>query len=183
MQLDVPERGFSMKTEGPLDMRMNPRRGVPASEWLAKIRPETLARVLAENADEPRAVPLAAALAGRMFPTTVALAAAVAVAVPIKDQEDTARRVFQAVRIAVNEELSALDTFLRALPGCLAPGGRVAVLSFHSGEDRRVKRAFREGQRAGIFSEITPDIIRPDAHERRENLRAGSAKLRWAKRA
>ena len=183
MQLDVPERGFSVKNDGPLDMRMNPQRGMPASEWLAKTRPETLTRVLTDNADEPRAVPLAAALAGRTFPTTISLAAAIAAAVPSKDQEDAVRRVFQAVRIAVNDELSALDTFLRTLPGCLAPGGRVAILSFHSGEDRRVKLAFREGHRAGVFSEIAPDVIRPGAQERRENLRAGSAKLRWAKLA
>ncbi len=183
MQLDVPERGFSVKNDGPLDMRMNPQRGLPASEWLAKTRPETLARVLQENADEPRATVLAAALAGRPFLTTSALASAVAAAVPIQDREDTVRRVFQAIRIAVNEEFSALDTFLRALPDCLAPGGRVAILSFHSGEDRRVKLAFREGQRAGIYAEVAPDIIRPGPQERRENTRAGSAKLRWARRA
>ena len=93
------------------------------------------------------------------------------------------RRVFQAVRIAVNEEFSALDTFLRTLPDCLAPGGRVAILSFHSGEDRRVKLAFREGQRAGIYAAVAPDVIRPGPQERRENTRAGSAKLRWARRA
>ena len=183
MQLDVPERGFSVKNDGPLDMRMNPRRGLPASEWLAKTRPEALARTLQENADEPRASALAAALAGHSFPTTGALAAAVAATVPAPDREDTVRRVFQAIRIAVNEELSALDAFLRALPGCLAPGGRVAILSFHSGEDRRVKLAFREGLRVGIYAEAAPDVIRPGPQERRENTRAGSAKLRWARRA
>ena len=183
MQLDIPARGFSVKTDGPLDMRMNPQRGLSASEWLAKTRPEILARALSENADEPRAAALANALAGRAFPTTGALAAAVAAAVPLPDRDDTVRRVFQAVRIAVNEEFSALDTFLRSLPGCLAPGGRVAILSFHSGEDRRVKRAFREGYRAGIYSEVAPDVIRPGPQERRENLRSGSAKLRWARRA
>lgn len=181
MQLDVPERGFSVKNDGPLDMRMNPQRGSPASEWLAKTRPETLAHLLEENADEPRATVLAAALAGRLFPTTSTLAAAVTAVVPPLDREDTVRRVFQAIRIAVNEEFSALDTFLRTLPDCLAPGGRVAILSFHSGEDRRVKLAFREGQRAGVYAEIAPDVIRPGPQERRENTRAGSAKLRWAK--
>ncbi len=182
MQLDVPERGFSVKADGPLDMRMNPQRGLPASEWLTKTRLDTLARVLEENADEPRAAALATALAGRRFPTTRALTAAVETVVPAPDREDTVRRVFQAVRIAVNEEFSALDTFLRHLPGCLAPGGRVAILSFHSGEDRRVKLAFREGQRAGVYAEVARDVIRPGATERRENLRAGSAKLRWARR-
>ena len=183
MQLDVPERGFSVKNDGPLDMRMNPERGLPASEWLAKVRPEALARALEENADEPRAAALATVLAGRVFPTTSALAATVTAAVPIPDREDTVRRVFQAVRIAVNEEFSALDTFLRTLPGCLAPGGRAAILSFHSGEDRRVKLAFREGHRAGVYAEIAPDVIRPGPQERRDNTRAGCAKLRWARRA
>lgn len=183
MQLDVPERGFSVKNDGPLDMRMNPQRGVPASEFVAKTSPATLARFLQENADEPRATALAAALAGRSFPTTSALATAVAAAVPTQDRDDTVRRVFQAIRIAVNEEFSALDTFLRTLPGCLAPGGRVAILSFHSGEDRRVKLAFRDGVRAGIYEAVAPDIIRPGPQERRENTRAGSAKLRWARRA
>ncbi len=183
MQIDVPERGFSVKNDGPLDMRMNPSRGLSASEWLTKTRPEILARVLQENADEPRAVALAAVLAGRRFATTGALVAAVSTAVPLPDREDTVRRVFQAVRIAVNEEFNALDTLLRTLPSCLAPGGRVSILSFHSGEDRRVKLAFREGQRAGIYSEVAPDVIRPSPQERRENLRAGSAKLRWARRA
>ena len=142
-----------------------------------------MARLLRENADEPRAVPLAAALAGRVFSTTSAFAAAIAAAVPSPDQEDAVRRVFQAVRIAVNEEFNALDTFLRTLPGCLAPGGRVAILSFHSGEDRRVKLAFREGLRAGTYAEAAPDVVRPSARERRENPRSSSAKLRWARRA
>ena len=183
MQLDVPARGFSLKNDGPLDMRMNPQRGFTAAKWLAAARPEALARALAENADEPRAEMLAGALAGRTFSTTRALVEAVSAAVPAPVREETARRVFQAVRIAVNEEFSALDTLLRTLPGCLAPGGRAAFLTFHSGEDRRVKAAFKEGQRAGIYSEIADEVIRPGAPERRDNLRAGSAKLRWARRA
>ena len=183
MQLDRPSRGFSTKHDGPLDMRMNPQRGPTAAAWLARARPEALARALTENADEPRADALAAALAGRDFPTTQALAAAAADAVPAAVREETVRRVFQAVRIAVNDEFGALDTLLRTLPGCLAPGGRAAVLTFHSGEDRRVKQAFREGRRAGVYAEIAEDVIRPGAGERRENLRAGAAKLRWARRA
>ena len=182
MQLDVPERGFSVKNDGPLDMRMNPSRGLPASDWLVKTRPEILARVLAENADEPRAAALSAVLARRRFATTSALAAAVAEAVPLPDREDTVRRVFQAVRIAVNEEFNALDTFLRTLPGCLAPGGRAAILTFHSGEDRRVKTAFKEGLRAGLYAAIAEEIIRPGPRERHDNPRSTSAKLRWARR-
>lgn len=182
MQLDVPGRGFSVKHDGPLDMRMNPERGQTASEWLAKARPDVLARALAENADEPRADALAAALAGRVFPTTRALAEAVSAAVPAPVREDTVRRVFQAVRIAVNEEFGSLEMLLRTLPGCLAPGGRVAVLTFHSGEDRRVKAAFKEGQRAGVYAEVAADVIRPGPQERRDNPRSTSAKLRWARR-
>ncbi len=183
MQLDVPARGFSVKHDGPLDMRMNPQRGLTAAEWLIRARPETLARVLMDHADEPRADALAAALAGQSFPTTRALAEAVAHAVPAPVREETVRRVFQAVRIAVNDEFGALDTLLRTLPDCLAPGGRVAILTFHSGEDRRVKQAFREGQRSGVYAEIADEVVRPGAVERRDNPRAGSAKLRWAKRA
>ncbi len=183
MQLDVPERGFSVKHDGPLDMRMNPRRGLTAAEWLARVSPEALTRALVENADEPRAASLAVALAGRNFPTTRTLAETVGNAVPAPVREDTVRRVFQAVRIAVNDEFGALDTLLRTLPECLAPGGRVAVLTFHSGEDRRVKLAFREGQRAGGYAEVADEVVRPSAAERRDNPRAGSAKLRWARRA
>ncbi len=150
MQLDVPARGFSVKHDGPLDMRMNPQRGLTAAEWLARARPQTLARALAENADEPRAEALAATLAGRSFPTTRALAEAVSNAVPAPVREETVRRVFQAVRIAVNDEFGALDTLLRTLPGCLAPGGRVAILTFHSGEDRRVKRRSGRGRGRGF---------------------------------
>ena len=182
MQLDVPGRGFSIKHDGPLDMRMDPRRGPTAAEWLANTRPETLARALAENADEPRANVLAAVLAGHDFPTTRALVAAVSNAVPAPVREDTVRRVFQALRIAVNDEFGALDTLLRTLPGCLAPGGRVAILSFHSGEDRRVKTAFKEGLRTGVYAAVAEEVIRPGPQERRENLRAGAARLRWARR-
>ncbi len=183
MQLDVPTRGFSMKHDGPLDMRMNPERGLTAAGWLAAASADAVARALRENADEPRADLLAAALAGRTFPTTHALAAAASATVPAAVREDTVRRVFQAVRIAVNEEFGALDTLLRTLPTCLAPGGRAAFLTFHSGEDRRVKAALREGQRAGVYAEVSDEVIRPGAQECRENSRASSAKLRWARRA
>ncbi len=180
MQLDRPERGFSVKHDGALDMRMNPERGLTASEWLARVRPDALARALEENADEPRAERLAAALAGKTFATTRALADAVGSLVPAPDAEDTVRRVFQAVRIEVNEEFGALDALLRGLPGCLAPGGRAAVLTFHSGEDRRVKLAFREGLRAGMYAAVAEEVIRAGPAERRDNPRSTAAKLRWA---
>ena len=183
MQLDVPARGFSLKHAGPLDMRMNPERGPSAAAWLLAVRPENLAHTLRENADEPRAETLAEALAGREFPTTDALAAAVSAAVPATVREETVRRVFQAVRIAVNEEFGALDALLRGLPTCLAAGGRAAFLTFHSGEDRRVKAAFREGLRAGVYAAVADEVVRPSARECRENSRASSAKLRWARKA
>lgn len=186
MQIDDPARGFSVKHEGPLDMRMNPQRGQPASAWLEKIKPDALAELLAENSDEPHAATLAPALAGKSFATTRQLAAAIRVTLPRLGKDDadlTVRRVFQALRIAVNDEFSALDTFLRNLPACLNPGGRVAILTFHSGEDRRVKKAFAAGLREGIYEEISPEVIRPTPEERNANPRSAPAKLRWARRA
>jgi 16S rRNA (cytosine1402-N4)-methyltransferase len=185
MQIDDPSRGFSVKHEGPLDMRMNPRRGQPVSVFLQKIDTDALASLLTENADEPHAVVLASALAGKAFNTTSALAAAIRAVLPRskKDNSDlSVRRVFQALRIAVNDEFSALDTFLRNLPFCLNPGGRVAILTFHSGEDRRVKKSFEAGLRDGSYAEIAPEVIRPAAAERNSNPRSASAKLRWARR-
>jgi 16S rRNA (cytosine1402-N4)-methyltransferase len=96
--------------------------------------------------------------------------------------DEAVRRVFQALRIAVNDEFGALDTFLRNLPSCLKPGGRVAILSFHSGEDRRVKLAFKQGLRDGVYASIAPEIIRPSATEQRDNPRSSAAKLRYAVR-
>lgn len=185
MQLDDPARGFSAKFEGPLDMRMNPQRGQPASAFLEKIKRDALAELLMANADEPNAGLLASALAGKLFGTTGELARAIRAALP-RMQKDTAdltvRRVFQALRIAVNDEFSALETFLRNLPACLRPGGRVAILTFHSGEDRRVKKFFAAGLREGVYSEISPEVIRPSPDETRANPRSAPAKLRWARR-
>ncbi|MEY2563758.1 MAG: rRNA (cytosine1402-N4)-methyltransferase [Verrucomicrobiota bacterium] len=185
MQIDDPARGFSVKHEGPLDMRMNPQRGQPASSFLEKVSADVLASLLAENADEPHAGLLGSALAGKTFPITTALAAAIRQALPLRDKDAadlSVRRVFQAVRIAVNDEFSALDAFLRNLPVCLNPGGRVAILTFHSGEDRRVKKSFATGLRDGSYSEIATEVIRPTAEERNSNPRSASAKLRWARR-
>ncbi|MGB8169046.1 MAG: 16S rRNA (cytosine(1402)-N(4))-methyltransferase RsmH [Chthoniobacteraceae bacterium] len=186
MQLDDPARGFSVKMEGPLDMRLNPQRGQSASAFLAKTSAAPLAELLTENADEPHADELAPALAGQLFTTTTELANAVRKllgGLSPEDRELSVRRVFQALRIAVNDEFSALETFLRNLPACLSAGGRVAILTFHSGEDRRVKKSFTEGLRAGIYAEIARDVMRPSAAERHMNPRSTSAKLRWARRA
>jgi 16S rRNA (cytosine1402-N4)-methyltransferase len=186
MQLDDPARGFSIKNDGPLDMRMNPSRGQSASAFLERTRPDALETLLAENADEPRAKILAPLLAGKSFATTTALAAAIRGALPPhvnKDDADlTVRRVFQALRIAVNDEFSALETFLRNLPFCLKPGGKAAILTFHSGEDRRVKNAFEAGFRDGFYDAISREVIRPGPDERRANPRSTPAKLRWAKK-
>ena len=187
MQLDDPGRGFSAKFAGPLDMRMNPQRGQPVSVMLQRNSAEDLAILLEENADEPHAAVLAGVLAGQVFPTTPALAKAIRSALLRKVMDDeidnSIRRVFQALRIAVNDEFSALDSFLRNLPGCLNPNGRVAIVTFHSGEDRRVKKAFEAGLRDGLYADIAQEVIRPMPAERRDNPRSSSGKLRWARKA
>jgi 16S rRNA (cytosine1402-N4)-methyltransferase len=186
MQLDDPSRGFSVKLSGPLDMRMNPRRGYSAAALVEKSSPDALASLLLENADEPKATELGQRLAGRSFATTVALAHAIreALGSAKKDEMDlTIRRVFQALRIAVNDEFPALDTLLRHLPASLNPGGRVAILTFHSGEDRRVKKAFAAGLTSGDYAEISHEVIRPSRDEQHSNPRSSPAKLRWARKA
>jgi len=186
MQLDDPERGFSFKFEGPLDMRMNPQRGQSASDMIQQISAEALASLLAENADEPHARVVAQALAGSRFQTTTALGRAIRDALPRvakEEQENSLRRVFQALRIAVNDEFGALNALLRALPGVLKAGGRAVLLSFHSGEDRRVKKAFAAGLAAGLYCDIAHELVRPTAAERHANPRSAPAKLRWAIRA
>jgi 16S rRNA (cytosine1402-N4)-methyltransferase len=185
MQLDDPTRGFSMKHDGPLDMRMNPARGQSAAAFLRRIDAAKLSRLLEENADEPKAELLSAALAGKEFATTISLASAIRAAMARSSDEAvelSVRRVFQALRIAVNDEFSALESFLRQLPLCLRPGGRVAILTFHSGEDRRVKKSFEAGQRENRYSEIAGEVVRPSAAERNANPRSAAAKLRWARR-
>ena len=186
MQLDTPGRGFSIKIAGPLDMRMNPGRGISASQLLEKIPRDRLAGILRENADEPHFEPIAEAIAGRSFALTLDLAHAIRECLPARtgdEVEKSVRRVFQALRIEVNGEFDALDSLLRVLPACLKPGGRAAILTFHSGEDRRVKHAFQTGRREGVYSEISLDVARPTPAECRANPRAVSAKLRWAVRA
>lgn len=191
MQIDNPARGFTFKHDGPLDMRLNPQRGKSASEWLAELSVEKLTRILEENADEPRAALIAQHLwkTGRQTPITrtKALAENIRQALPrtlsSDDADATVRRVFQAIRITVNEEFTVLDGLLRAIPNALKPGGRVAILTFHSGEDRRVKKAFQEGRDLGLYSAAARDVIRASPEEQRLNPRSSPAKLRWAIRA
>jgi 16S rRNA (cytosine1402-N4)-methyltransferase len=191
MQIDDPVRGFTFKHEGPLDLRMNPRRGQPASVLLASIDVTRLTKILADNGDLPGAASMAHALVEHRrrqpIATTLDLARVVREVVmsergePV-DSETQVRRVFQALRIEVNDEFGALDTFLRQLPECVASGGRIAILTFHSGEDRRVKQAFRAGEAAGLYARIAQEVTRATTEERRANPRSTSAKLRWAVR-
>ena len=183
MQIDDPERGFTFKHDGPLDLRLNPHSGQPASALLARLDERRLAAFLVDNADEPNAVSLACAIlrAQERSPITRTLELAAAIRGADAD-DDAVRRTFQALRIAVNDEFSALETFLRNLPLCLKSGSRVAILTFHSGEDRRVKKAFQAGERDGAYRQIAREVLRPTGAEVRANPRASSAKLRWAER-
>lgn len=195
MQIDNPARGFTYKADGPLDLRLNPNRGNPASALLRRLTEQELSELLAENSDEPHAEGIAQAIiqAGEESPITSTRQLANLVRRVLKDEcskeavegetRKSLQRTFQALRIAVNDEFTVLDQFLSLLPECLNPGGRVAMLTFHSGEDRRVKKAFQAGQREGAYERIAQEPVRPSAQERHENPRASSAKLRWAVRA
>jgi 16S rRNA (cytosine1402-N4)-methyltransferase len=189
MQLDNPARGFTRKEPGPLDLRMNPSKGEPASALLARLDAAELARILTEHSDEPYADLIAQLLTSHRSPvdTTHLLERIVRTGVtkahPRLEKADvkmSVRRTLQALRIAVNDEFSVLDALLRALPQVLAPGGRAVFLTFHSGEDRRVKKAFQAGHRAGIYADVASEVIRSSMEETRSNRRSSSAKLRWA---
>jgi 16S rRNA (cytosine1402-N4)-methyltransferase len=178
MQMDNPARGFTYKYDGPLDLRMNPQRGETAAALLARLDEPALASLLLENADETHAERIAKAILQESVSTTTQLAKLVRRA---GGNDDSVRRVFQALRIAVNDELSALEAFLQNLPFCLRAGGRVAILTFHSGEDRRVKESFRAGERSGMYNQISHEVVRAHSDEVRANPRSRSAKLRWAR--
>lgn len=192
MQIDNPERGFSFKTEGPLDLRLDSKRGEPASERLKSLTREELSGMLTENSDEPYAEEIARAVTGalkkgREIATTSQLCRVIEEAlsfIPERDRKEAVKkscqRTFQALRIDVNSEFEVLYQFLDKLPGVLKPGGRAAILTFHSGEDRIVKKSFKELNRAGLYEAVAGEVIRPSAEECRMNSRAHSTKLRWA---
>jgi 16S rRNA (cytosine1402-N4)-methyltransferase len=189
MQFDNPDRGFSYKGVGPLDMRMNPRGGETAAQLIGRSTEDELARMLDENADEPHAQLIARLLKEQPPETTHAadrlLRTGLSTELPRLTKADlkmSIRRTFQALRIAVNNEFAVLDALLRVLPYCLAPCGRVAMLTFHSGEDRRVKKAFQTGHRGGVYSAVATEVIRSAKAETFSNRRASAAKLRWAVR-
>ena len=192
MQIDDPKRGFSYKTDGPLDLRLDPEHGQSAAERLREITKDEFKGMLIENSDEPYAEEIADKVFGLMkkgdpMDTTTALRGAIEAALwkdPKEEKADSVKkscaRVFQALRIYVNSGFVVLYSFLEKLPSILSPGGRAAILTFHSGEDRLVKKSFKELYRAGIYSEISRDVTRPSAEEQRLNPRSRSTKLRWA---
>jgi len=195
MQIDNPERGFSYKKEGPLDLRLNPNKGISAAERLKNISKDELEGMLIENADEQYAEVIARAVIseikkGKNIVTTTQLQNIIKNAldfIPAKEKKEVVKkscqRSFQALRIDVNNEFESLYEFLEKLPNVLAKGGRVAILSFHSGEDRLVKKSFKRLLREGVYSEIASDIIRPSSEECFNNSRARSTKMRWAIKA
>lgn len=196
MQIDDPKRGFSYKVEGPLDLRLNPEKGISAAERLCEVTKDELEGMLVENSDEPYAAEIANEIIkgrkrGQKIETTTQLKATIEKALEFlpenREKKDivkkTCQRVFQALRIDVNSEFEVLEAFLEKLPDVLAPNGRVAILTFHSGEDRLVKKAFKRFKKEGIYAEIAKDVIRPSAEECRQNGRARSTKMRWAIKA
>lgn len=195
MQIDDPERGFTFKEDGPLDLRMDPTKGEPASALLKKMNAEEMAALFSANSDEPYAERIAKEIDHTRHKdgavrTTMQLHAAISRALSFLPEGEerkeavrkSSQRCFQALRMEVNSELSNLQTFLDKLPLVTAPGARIAILTFHSGEDRLVKKAFREGLREGVYAEIAKDVIRPSAEECFRNPRAHSTKLRYAVR-
>ena len=195
MQIDNPDRGFTYKFDGPLDLRLDPEKGESAAERLREVSYEELVGMFQENSDEPYAEEIATVIMKRnrtknYVETTTQMKDAIEEAlafVPEKDRKEAVKkscqRCFQALRIDVNSEFEVLYDFLDKLPDARRPGGKVAILTFHSGEDRLVKRAFKAGAKAGVYSEVSKDVIRPSAEECARNPRARSTKMRWAVKA
>jgi 16S rRNA (cytosine1402-N4)-methyltransferase len=199
MQVDDAERGFSYVRDGPLDMRMDRSRGRTAAQLLAAISEADLRQALHDLGDEPEAERVARAIVRARQATPIDRTADLARIIRAATEGEAERpwrlhprpgqwnlhpaaRTFQALRILVNRELANLEQLLRVLPAILKPGGRAAIISFHSGEDRLVKAALREGVQAGAYGGISPEPVRAAFAERTANPRARSAKLRWAVR-
>lgn len=183
-QLDVDERGFSFARTGPLDMRMDPSSDEPLSELLERLSAEELADVIYQLGDERKSRPIARSIKaaverGELVTTEDLRRAVIRVTGPKRTGVDPATRTFQALRMAVNAEIQQLETLLATLPAVLEDGGRAAIISFHSGEDRLVKQAFRDDAR---LSPVTKKPIVAGEVEQSENARSRSAKLRVASR-
>lgn len=195
MQINNPDRGFTYKFDGPLDLRLDPEKGESAAERLREVSYEELVGMFQENSDEPYAEEIATVIMKRnrtknYVETTTQMKEVIEEAlsfVPENERKEAVKkscqRCFQALRIDVNSEFEVLYDFLDKLPDALRPGGKVAILTFHSGEDRLVKRAFKAGAKAGVYSEVSKDVIRPSAEECARNPRARSTKMRWAVKA
>jgi len=186
-QLADPRRGFSFSSPGPLDLRFDPTRGEPATRLVNRLSAEHLADLIHQYGEERHSRRIARAIIHQRrrkpIETASELAQVVRRSLPrssLSQKIDPATRTFQALRIAVNEELKSLEIGLKRIPECLRPGGRLVVISFHSLEDRRVKAAFREDER---YEVLTRKPVRPDPEEVARNVRARSAKLRAAARA
>jgi len=189
MQLDDSRRGLHYKIVGPLDMRLDPMRGERAADLLDRVGEDELAALLESGADEPYARPIAGLLKGRSIWTSDALERAIRIGRPrelpqLTKQEvkDSIRRTFQALRVAVNDELTSLDRLLAALPACLRSGGRAVILTFHEGENQRVRQSLLAGKHAGVYSDASDTILRPGRPEILANRRSSSARLHWAVR-
>lgn len=192
-QIDDPARGFSYKQTGPLDMRMDPTRGTPASVLINRLGERELVEALLDYGDEDDAPKIAKLIVERRkkhpIETTDDLTAIVCEARDFTLKRalgaklHPAARTFQAMRILVNREMANLERLLRVLPDVLKPRGTAAIISFHSGEDRRAKTNFRELHRAGVYEAISAEAMIADEAEKLSNPRSRSAKLRWARRA
>ncbi len=192
MQIDNPERGFTFKYDGPLDLRLDPLSGVTAAQRLKELTKDEIVGMLIENSDEPHAEQIARAIVSALkkkqpVETTRQLANIIENALSFlpgstrkEEIKKSCQRTFQALRIDVNSEFEVLYEFMEKLPYVMNEGGRIAILTFHSGEDRIVKKAFKQFKKEGLLSEICDDVIRPSKEECFNNSRAHSTKLRWA---
>jgi 16S rRNA (cytosine1402-N4)-methyltransferase len=185
-QLEDPRRGFSFQHNMPLDMRLDDRRTTTAADWVNGAEEKELADVIFEYGEERASRRIARAIVehrrGQKITTTAQLANLVYRTLGRGGKIHPATKTFQALRIVVNDELGSLERLLEAAPSCLKPGGRIAIISFHSLEDRRVKQDFQRNRLEGIYEILTDKPMVPQEDEMRKNPRARSAKMRMAER-